>query len=112
MWLCLDLERSSHVAVKFVKSATHYTEAARDEIEIMGTLKEHREEFSGSEYLCQLLDNFALTGPNGRHLALVFPVLGMNLWDLIERFAPNGLSLPTVRYIARQLLAGVSYMHK
>jgi hypothetical protein len=39
VWLCMDEVEKKHVAVKFVKSATHYTEAARDEIEIMGSLK-------------------------------------------------------------------------
>jgi serine/threonine-protein kinase SRPK3 len=41
----------------------------------------------------------------------VFPVLGMNLWDLVDLHAKNGLSIPTVRYISEQLLAGVAYMH-
>ncbi len=35
----------------------------------------------------------------------------MNLWDLLDQFAPNGLRLPTVRTLAKQLLEGVSYMH-
>ncbi len=129
MWLCLDQQEHSYVAVKFIKSAAHYTDAAKDEIEIMGSLKS---EESAAAYLCSLLDSFALHGPNGRHLALVFPVLGMNLWDLVEQYAPHGLrcsvgtlitlcvflcvltrlcSIPTVRYIAAQLLAGVAYMH-
>lgn len=99
---------AKHVAVKFVKSASHYTDAAKDEIEIMGCLRSAEE---GTQYVCSLLDHFALNGPNGRHLALVFPVLGINLWDLLEQYAPDGLSLSTVRYIARQLLAGVAYMH-
>lgn len=76
------------MAVKFTKSAAHYTDAAKDEIEIMGALKSDE---PGAAYLCSLLDSFALNGPHGRHLALVFPVLGMNLWDLVEQFAPHGL---------------------
>ncbi len=39
VWLCMDGVEKRHVAVKFVKSATHYMEAARDEIEIMGSLR-------------------------------------------------------------------------
>jgi hypothetical protein len=35
VWLCWDKQADRHVALKFVKSASHYMEAARDEIEIM-----------------------------------------------------------------------------
>lgn len=110
VWLCLDAAAAqrTHVAVKFIKSAAHYMDAARDEVAIMESLKSAD---TSAQYVCELLDSFALTGPNGRHLALVFPVLGMNLWDLIEQFAPEGLSLPVVQHIAAQLLAGVAYMH-
>jgi serine/threonine-protein kinase SRPK3 len=57
------------------------------------------------------LDHFDISGPNGKHACLVFPVLGINLWDLLDQYAPEGLRLPVVRSLARQLLQGVSYMH-
>lgn len=105
VWLCLDKQANRHVAVKVVKSATHYMEAARDEIDIMTTLG------SDCPFLCSLLDHFDTVGPNGKHACLVFPVLGINLWDLLDQFAPAGLRLSSVQKISAQLLQGVCYMH-
>lgn len=37
VWLCHDMETGSHVALKVQKSASHYTDAALDEIDILKT---------------------------------------------------------------------------
>ena len=106
VWLSWDKLDECHVALKFVKSASHYMDAARDEIEIMTRLGD------GSPHLCSLLNHFDIFGPMGKHAVLVFPVLGVNLWDLIDEYSPNGLRLHVVRKISCQLLQGVAYMHK
>ena len=106
VWLCQDKTTDSHVALKFVKSASHYMDAARDEIAIMNKLG------SESPHLCSLLHHFNVFGPYGKHACLVFPVLGMNLWDVIDEFCQTGLRIHIVKKIAKQLLEGTAYMHK
>ena len=54
---------SGTAALKVQRSAQHYTEAAKDEIEILKQLKSA--DPSGAEFVVQLLDNFVHTGPNG-----------------------------------------------
>ena len=41
VWLAYDVLKSREVAVKIVKSASHYAEAARDEIKILKELAKH-----------------------------------------------------------------------
>lgn len=130
-------------AMKVVKSAAHYTEAARDEItllsqiaerdpgqacaegfglgikrrpacvawwvRIMGTssrhkLRVHLRHVSADvqtlmpsfppaaedrHYCCRMIDWFEHAGPHGRHVCMVFEVLGDNLLTLI-RWATGG----------------------
>ena len=40
MWLCWDLTEKKFVALKVVKSASHYTETALDEIKLLKCVRE------------------------------------------------------------------------
>lgn len=66
------------------KSATHYTEAARDEITLLSQLREG--DPNNDKHCVQLRDSFEHAGPHGRHVCLVFEVLGDNLLSLIKRW--------------------------
>lgn len=52
------------------KSATHYTEAARDEIEMLQRIAEGPPE--STAHCVQLLDSFDHRGPHGLHVCMVF----------------------------------------
>ncbi|KAJ2707466.1 serine/threonine protein kinase, CMGC group, partial [Coemansia spiralis] len=79
VWLAYDRTKDIHVALKIVKSAAHYTEAAQDEIELCARAVSVKEPHVGRNYVTQLLDHFEHSGPNGRHVCMVFEVLGENL---------------------------------
>ncbi|KFG60073.1 putative cell-cycle-associated protein kinase SRPK [Toxoplasma gondii RUB] len=153
VWLATDLQSSplEYVAIKFQKSAKHYTEAAVDEVHLLTAVKEGvknaiwREASKGySEIVKERLvegnavdtnnsrlpppplspnsslapppvvvfkEKFAHTGPNGRHMCLVFEVLGPNLLSLIKRFNFRGLPMNLVRRVATDVLYGLSYLH-
>ena len=51
------------MALKVVKSAEHYTEAAEDEIKILQHLTDHDPD--NTSRVMHLLDSFKKTGPNG-----------------------------------------------
>eukprot|EP00727_Mastigamoeba_balamuthi_P013072 m51a1_g8388 putative srsf protein kinase 1 (645) ;mRNA; f:205355-207890 len=109
VWRATDLKTGKDVALKIVKSAPHYTEAAEDEIEILRTITKGD---ARNESCCaHLLDSFHHTGPNGTHVCMVFELLGSNLLDLIKLRDYRGIPVDIVKTISRQVLVGLNYMH-
>lgn len=162
VWLSYDCQKDIHVALKIVKSASHYSEAALDEIELCKQAVSAREMHMGRDHVAKMLDSFEHSGPNGRHICMVFEVLGENLLSLLrnarrygslreavmaaksdvclagdgkgsncyrngsstssthhnnsgsEEGSPqpeNGLPIPLVKQVAKQLIAGLAYLH-
>eukprot|EP01119_Soliformovum_irregulare_P011093 TRINITY_DN2756_c0_g1_i1.p1 TRINITY_DN2756_c0_g1~~TRINITY_DN2756_c0_g1_i1.p1 ORF type:complete len:583 (-),score=144.95 TRINITY_DN2756_c0_g1_i1:94-1782(-) len=110
VWLCTDNRRKgAHVALKIVKSAKHYTEAANDEIKILRIIAEGNKD--DTQCCVNLLDSFEHKGPHGKHVCMVFEVLGSNLLDLIKAFNYRGVPLPVVKSISKQVLIGLDYLH-
>ncbi len=57
------------------KSADHYTEAARDEIEMLAAIAGSADQNPAGAAACvRLLDSFEHRGPHGRHVCMVFEV--------------------------------------
>jgi serine/threonine-protein kinase SRPK3 len=92
------------------KSAQHYTEAARDEITLLAQIRDG--DPGNAKHCCRLLDSFDHLGPHGRHVCMVFEVLGDNLLALIKLFDYKGVPLPVVRALTRQMLVGLDYLHR
>jgi serine/threonine-protein kinase SRPK3 len=138
VWLALDAaaqpSRSSaanrYAAIKIVKSARRYTEAAKDEISMFDCINRHcdrsRNDSREQPAIVKMLDNFTLCGPNGTRkfinvhttnitysdVCMVFEVLGENLLTVIRRFKYRGIPLKIVRRMAKQLLEGLDYLHR
>lgn len=123
VWLCLDNVRTAAsgsatssgprrqhvVALKIQKSASEYSEAAKDEIKLLQAIR--RKDTDAREPVISLLDHFEHFGPNGRHVCLVFEVLGCSLLKLVRRFNYKGAPIPLVRRIARHVLKGLHFLH-
>ncbi|CAO4370566.1 unnamed protein product [Caenorhabditis nigoni] len=112
VWLAWDTQEKRFTAMKIVKSAEHYTEAALDEIKLLLSVRGADPEDTGCHKVVQLLDEFTVTGINGQHVAMVFEVLGCNLLKLIIRSNYRGLHLEQVRKICKQILEALRYMHE
>lgn len=97
------------VALKIQKSAPGYTDAAHDEIRILQSIDKAANGISTP--VVRLLDNFEHIGPNGKHVCLVFDVMGGSLLHLIKRFNFNGIPIDLVRRISRDLLVGLDFLH-
>lgn len=110
VWLAEDSVSSSDVAVKIVKSAHHYKEAANDEIKILRTATENDPE--NKSCVIHLLDNFNIVGPNGTHVSMVFEKLGCNLLTLIRMYKYRGLPFPLVKILTKQMIIGMEFLHK
>lgn len=100
-----------HVALKVVKSASHYTETAVDEIKLLQKVVSSDPDHPGRRHVVSLLDHFRHEGPNGSHVCMVFEVLGENLLGLIKRYQNRGVPEHIVKQIGKQVLLGLDYIH-
>ncbi|XP_055388914.1 SRSF protein kinase 3-like [Condylostylus longicornis] len=112
VWLATDLKSTEckYVAIKFQKSARHYSEAAYDEIELLTVVRRRSElvQWGGTGSLIF----FEHCGPNGTHVCMVFEVMGPNLLSLIKQYNFDGVPIDLVRKIAAHLLVGLDYLHR
>ncbi|KAM6982761.1 SRSF protein kinase 1a isoform 3-T3 [Tautogolabrus adspersus] len=111
VWLAWDIQVKRFVAMKVVKSAEHYTETAVDEIKLLRSVRESDPDDPKREMVVQLLDDFKISGVNGTHVCMVFEVLGHHLLKWIIKSNYQGLPLPCVKSIVRQVLQGLDYLH-
>ena len=115
-----EKETPEFVAIKVQKSATHYREAAFDEIELLNCVsKAAATERAVLEFgpgfdhcVCKLLDHFEHSGPNGKHVCMVFEMLGENLLKVIQKYDYRGIPIPLVKDIVRQILVGLDFLHR
>lgn len=86
VWLAWDSANSRHVAIKIVRSSANYSEAAMDEITLLEKVNSGTESHEGKKHVVQLLDHFFHEGPNGKHVCMIFEVLGENMLNLLIRY--------------------------
>lgn len=111
VWLCWDFLDRRFVALKVVKSASHFTDTALDEIKLLRTVREADSSDPKKNKTIQMLNDFKITGINGTHVCMVFEVLGYNLLKLIIRSNYRGIPISNVKSIIRQVLEGLDYLH-
>uniref|UniRef100_A0A3B4AJV4 non-specific serine/threonine protein kinase n=1 Tax=Periophthalmus magnuspinnatus TaxID=409849 RepID=A0A3B4AJV4_9GOBI len=111
VWLAWDIQVKRFVAMKVVKSAEQYTETAVDEIKLLRSVRNSDPDDPNRDKVVQLLDDFKISGVNGTHVCMVFEVLGHHLLKWIIKSNYQGLPLPCVKSIIRQVLQGLDYLH-
>ena len=124
-------EGEPFLALKVQKSADHYTEAAMDEVELLDCIHKERnrqhnlpkhkkdsdkvtagEMAEFSKYCATLHDSFFHSGPNGRHMCMVFSMLGCNLLSVIKAFNYRGIPIPVVKNMIRGICKGLDFLHR
>lgn len=120
------LSTANHFALKVQKSAEHYTEAAMDEVELLdcianerkgceknlATSGKNRVDVEHSRFIATLHDSFFHSGPNGRHMCMVFSMLGCNLLSVIKAFNYRGIPIPVVKEMIRGCCKGLDFLHR
>jgi len=119
-------------ALKVQKSAEHYTEAAMDEVELLDCVASERKQCEAaisletldpggvsargivdhSKHVATLHDSFFHTGPNGRHMCMVFSMLGCNLLSVIKAFNYRGIPIPAVKKMIKGVCMGLDFLHR
>eukprot|EP00980_Cylindrotheca_fusiformis_P007851 scaffold1669_cov129-Cylindrotheca_fusiformis.AAC.62 len=124
--------KDTFFALKIQKSAEHYTEAAMDEVELLDCISKERrtvqqlankgekdsdgvaqsDEIEFSKYTAILHDSFFHTGPNGRHMCMVFSMLGCNLLSVIKAYNYRGIPIEVVKNMVRGICKGLDFLHR
>ena len=126
VWACKDADDGSGplVALKVQKSAAHYADAALDEIDLLRHARRVADDEAkswdqtgddpsiASSRIVRLLDHFEHQGPNGRHVCMVFELLGVNLLSVIRKSEYHGLPVDAVRAMTKQICLGLDFLHR
>ena len=101
----VNLNRANrNVTLKIV--VAQKSEELNRELQILTYLKH-----PGYKHVIRLLDSFYHDGFNGRHLCLVFDVLGPTLSSMAERGPHHRLDGSLARDVSAQVLLAVNYLH-
>jgi serine/threonine protein kinase len=118
-------------ALKVQKSAEHYTEAAMDEVELLDCAATERKKCEASlrtasakdrkellqlvehaRHIATLHDSFFHSGPNGRHMCMVFSMLGCNLLSVIKAHNYRGIPIDAVKVMIKGVCMGLDFLHR
>jgi serine/threonine protein kinase len=121
-------ERDAFFALKVQKSAEHYTEAAMDEVELLDCISTERKKVQEamlatknldaiksvhhSHHVATLHDSFFHSGPNGKHMCMVFSMLGCNLLSVVKANNYRGLPVAVVKTMVRGVCKGLDFLHR
>ncbi|KAF9518782.1 hypothetical protein BS47DRAFT_197256 [Hydnum rufescens UP504] len=113
VWLARDAQESRYVAIKVSVARASET---NNELGIFEHLARHRDQ-RGARSVMELLHSFDHEGPNGRHLCLVFPVMGPSATTMERKFRTNPMRsgrypLWIAKSMLKQLLLGLSFLHR
>ncbi|GFF73137.1 SRSF protein kinase 3 [Aspergillus lentulus] len=114
VWLAQDISRlkwqtEQTVALKIINS--NNSDDARHEKEIESHISQQDPEHRGRVILRTCMDDFEVTGPEGKHTCLVYEPMREPLWILQRRFVDRKLPLPIAKAYIYFLLVGLDYLH-
>lgn len=109
VWLCMDHQKKEWCAVK-VLAASCSSEDGSD-LKVMRRFRERGigPQDAAAAGIVLPSEHFWIDGPNGRHLCLVLPVLGVTLSDWYDW---NQTSHAAIKSICRQLAKGMLFLHR
>lgn len=97
------------VALKIINS--NNADDARHEQEIESHIVQQNPEHRGRAILRTYLHTFEVTGPEGKHMCLVYEPMREPLWIFQRRFLDRKLPLPIAKAYIYFLLVGLDYLH-
>ncbi|KAE9369241.1 kinase-like protein [Stipitochalara longipes BDJ] len=108
VWLARDTEAQRYVALKIIM-AEYSKDAIEKDLKTLNYLSQHVKR-PGGNFVDIPIEDFWITGPNGKHLCIVSEVAGPSIAHLarthIKRISPND-----VRRMALQLAQCLAFLH-
>lgn len=113
VWLSRDTEAkeaTKYVALKILMAETFGDDCPELRVKhLKAAHDQHAPEGDGAEYICLPLDHFNIDGPNGNHIAFVYPVLGPNL--SLGLFHASADPDHDLRSLSLQVVNAVKFLH-
>jgi serine/threonine-protein kinase SRPK3 len=106
VWLARDERADRYVAIK-IAAAEETGESQESTITCLLRDKVH----PWKDFILPTLDEFLLTGPNGKHQCIVTVPARMNVAEAQDASVWRLFQLPVARAIAAQLILAVSFLH-
>ncbi|EGX87929.1 srpk, putative [Cordyceps militaris CM01] len=117
VWLARDTNREhghehQYVALKVLSGECYYTDVDIFEREILRHLRDNgKPTMPGYPFICHLLDDFEITGPYGKHVCLVFPLMGETLRSFGALFQRSLVPYVTMRRFTIEIALALHYAH-
>ncbi|KAI0841440.1 kinase-like protein [Hypoxylon sp. FL0890] len=115
VWLARNLQNGGHVALKILTADAYDGKKDTFELDILRCMASKTTQSPdiepGSDRILGLLDEFQHSGPNGKHVCLVFMPMGPNLSIYRRLFPKLRIPIPVAKNIARQLLQALAFLH-
>ncbi|RAL15179.1 putative serine/threonine-protein kinase [Aspergillus homomorphus CBS 101889] len=114
VWLARDLSKfrwQAEEAVALKINNSNDRDDALHEREIEKHIAQLNPEHRGGVILRTCLDALEITGPQGKHICLVYEPMREPLWILKRRFVDRKLPLPIAKAYIYFLLVGLDYLH-
>ena len=112
VWLAHDSQNDIKVAIKIHKSSPSYTDSAIDEVQFLSDIKKYQEKHNITAPIIKLFDFFRHPGPNGVHVCLVYPLLGSNLFTLVQIYHHYGIPMKYVKKFSIEILKAMDFIHR
>lgn len=107
VWMAHDNSQSRFVAVKIIKASSP---SPSHEVEIRNVLRRAGNKHPGAKCVQQLLDAFAVQGPNGTHGCLVSEPGGFSVGD--SKDSPRWIfPLEVARALSAQMVLATAFIH-
>ncbi|WEW56931.1 serine/threonine protein kinase [Emydomyces testavorans] len=111
VWLVQNKRELSFRALKVLSAECYGGVKDTYEREILKHLRAADPSHPGYPYISTLVDSFEHHGPNGRHVCLVFPVMGETLRSFGTWFKDDQIPNDIMRRFTFQLLLALDYAH-
>ncbi|KAL9125046.1 MAG: hypothetical protein Q9217_005697 [Psora testacea] len=108
VWLARDSTADRYVSLKVI--AANASERS-SEAEVLNSIHHNTLHHLGRRFILSLLDEFLVSGPNGKHRCLVSEALGPTVLDVKESFNCDLLPLNIARRVTVQLALGLADIH-
>ncbi|KAI1128415.1 kinase-like protein [Nemania abortiva] len=114
VWLARNSQTDQHVALKILTADSFGGEKATFELDILrhqASMATKSPGSPGANHIVGLQDEFKHSGPNGRHVCLVFKPMGPDMSHYRELFSRAKLPMPVAKKVTKELLMALAFLH-